>query len=335
MFIKLEKEKGLRPNYWSLILSFIVIFTVSFLNFATAADYPTKPIQIIVAFPPGGGSDVAARTISNKLSAVLGQPVVVINKPGAGGLLGAQTVKSAPPDGYSILVISGPFLQAPLLIKNAGYSPLEDFIPVNLSVITPNAIVVKKDAPWATLRELIADSKKNPGKLTCGNAAFGSGGHFASLIFKQETGADVIIVPLEGGGPLVNAALGGHIDLSTPEFGLVHKHVEAGSLRTLAIMHDKHLKNFPDIPTTVEIGFPNAIKGSWQGFVVRSGTPQGIVEKLDEAFKKVLKDKEIINNFEKTQFIVENRGLNEARKYLADEQQRCLAVMKAANIVPK
>lgn len=337
MFGKSRKGKGLWVNCRGLILLFslTLLFIIGFLNVSGAAEYPTKPIQVIAAFPPGGGSDIAARIISPKISALIGQPVVVVNKTGGGGVMGTYAVLAAPPDGYTILVHSPPMILAPLIYKDVTFNLLRDFAMVNLAVTTPNILVVKKDSPWLTLEELIVEAKKNPGKLTCSVAGYGSSHHFAAELFKMETGIDITSVPMDGAGPAVTAVLGGHINITIPELGAVHKYMQVGSLRALAVMANKRLKDFPDVPTAAEKGFPSLISVTYQGFAVPAKTPREIVERLEKVFKEAINDREIIELFEKTGWVVENLGSKGATEFLAKEQQVKSEVAKAAKIVPK
>lgn len=337
MFRKFKKGKCLWFNHWdvTLVLGLILLIIISFLNVANAADYPTKPIQMIVGFAPGGGADITARFICDRLSVLLGQPVVVVNKPGGGGAIGTYVALASAPDGYTILVTAPPQFSAPLVTKGVTFDILRDFTMINLAVTSPTLVVVKKDAPWQTLEEFIAEVKKNPGKLTFSSSGYGGTPHFAGELFKMYTATDLTHVPLDGTAPSLTAVLGGHISMTFPEYGAVYRYLEAGSLRVLAVMDKKRLKQFPDAPTTVEKGFPNLIIPSYEGFAVSVKTPRAIVEKLEKFFKEALNDKEIIEKFEKTGWIVENLGSKDAAEFLANDLRRKSEVAKAARMVPK
>lgn len=324
-----------KQKWLILLLSVILLFFTSSADLSNAADFPTKPIQLIVPFAPGGGADILGRFVAEKVSPLLGQPVVPVNKTGGGGTIGTYTVLGAPPDGYTILVIQPPQLTAPFLTKGITFNLVKDFTCLNLSVTSPSVIVVKKDAPWQTLEEFIADAKKNPGKFNYSTPGYGTTEHFVGEIFQNNTGTSITQVPMEGTAPAVTAVLGGHISITFPHMGVAAKYLKAGSLRGLAVNNKKRLKDFPDIPTTVEKGFPNLITATWGGFSVRSETPKVIIEKLEKVFKEALKDKELIEKFENTGFIVENLGMEEAAEFLAKDYQRKLEVAKAINMVPK
>ncbi len=326
--------KSRNHKEWAWILFFIVTVFIP-AGLSEAADYPNKPIQVIVPFAPGGGGDITARLITPKVSSLLGQAVTVINKPGGGSVLGTYAAMANPPDGYTILSIHPPQISAPLVNKDVTFDIKRDFITVNLSVTSPSLVIVRKDAPWRTLEEFIAEAKKNPGKLTYSSIGYGGTAHFSGELFKINAGTDLSHIPMDGTAPAVTAVLGGHIHVTFPEFGAVYKYLQAGSLRALAVMDKKRLKLFPDIPTTVEKGFPDLITASWGGYSVVVKTPKVAVEKLKKAYKEALRDKEVMEKFETTGWVVENLGPDEAAKFIAKDQQDKIKVAKAVNMVPK
>ncbi len=285
---KHEKRRGQRGNYrgLALLFSLIPLFVITFLNVSSAAEYPTKPIQIIVPFPPGGDTDVIARLLFNKLSSLLGQSVVVVNKPGGGGIVGINAVKNSLPDGYTILATPTVMLLAPLFAKNIAFS-FQDFITINVAVTGPNIVVVKKDAPWMTLEDLVVDAKKNPGKFSYSAPGYGSTGHFAGELFKVITATDITCVPFDGMSPAHSAVLGGHVNMVFSTFAGSFSLTEAGTVRALATMGSRRSKKFPNIPTVVEKGYAKAISVVFQAYFVPAKTPQVIVKKLEQAFKEV------------------------------------------------
>ena len=318
-----------------LLAVLIALWTASFPNVSPAADYPTKPIQLIVPFGPGGGSDTMARLVVDKMTEVLGQPVLIVNKPGGGGTLGTYAALAASPDGYTVIVISPTMASAPLITKNVTYNILRDFSTVNLSVSTPIVHLVRKEAPWQTLEELIADAKKNPGKLTFSSPGYGGTQHLIGELYKMNTGTDFTHVPMDGLGPAVTAVLGGHISMCYADYGSVFNQLRAGVLRMLVVNDPKRLKDFPDVPTIVEKGYPNVVFSSWQGFSVRSGTPKDIIAKLDKAIREAFKDKDVIDKYLKTGWIVENLSTEQASDFLAKDYQKRTDVAKAAKITPR
>jgi len=308
-----------------------LIPSLLFLATAHGAEYPTKTIQIVSNFPPGGITDVTARILHKKLSTLLGQPVVVINKAGGGGTVGAQSVAAAPADGYTVLVSAPTVVISPLTVKGLPFS-LKDFTPVNMSVGMPSVVSVKKEAPWKSLDELISDAKKNPGKLTYSTAGPGTLPHLAGELLKMATGMDITHIPMDGTAKAMTAVLGGHVNMTFVGYGGVKSYFEAGSLRALAVMSRSRLEEFPDVPTTVEKGYPKVVSATWAAFFVPAKTSPAIVRKLGEALYETLKDKEIIGLFKVAGYRVDNLGPEESAKFLAEEEEKYSQVIKAAKI---
>lgn len=312
-------------------LCLFIIISLICLTVAYGADYPVKPIQIISPFAPGGNTDVMARLLNKKLSTLLGQPVVVVNKSGGGGTVGIQSVAAAPADSYTIVISPPTIIVSPLTIKGIPFS-FKDFTPINLAASMPSAITVKKDAPWKTLEELVADAKRNPGKFNYNSAGPGTMPHLAGELFKMVTATDITHIPMDGTAKAVTAALGGHVNMTFLAFSGVKSYVEAGSLRALAVMSRNRLEEFPDIPTAVEKGYPKLISTTWQTFFVSAKTPPPIVKKLGEVFNEALRDKEVIKLLKNAGMQIENLGPEDAVRFLADEEERLSEVVKVAKI---
>jgi tripartite-type tricarboxylate transporter receptor subunit TctC len=328
-----EVKNGRGAAFWVLSIIGFMFLGVSF-NISIAAEYPTKAIQMVVPFPPGGGSDTAARIVSDKLAERLGQPVVVVNKPGAGGVLGVYAALGAPPDGYTIFVCSSAAIGAPIARKGVTFNVIKDFKPVNLAVNSPYLVFVKKEARWAAFEDLIGEARKNPGKLTYSSSGYGGTNHFAGELLKMHANVNVTHIPMEGDSPALTAVLGGHVDFNPGQFSSSYKFLKAGSIRGLLIMAKKRLPDFPDIPTTMEKGLPFTI-GAWQAFLVRSQTPSEIADKLEKAFKEVLRDKKVVELFRNTGSDVENLDGQEAIKVMTEDYNMRLEVAKKANITPQ
>jgi tripartite-type tricarboxylate transporter receptor subunit TctC len=295
------------------------------------AEYPTKPIQLINPFPPGAVTDIVARILNPKMSAALGQQVVIINKAGGGGAVGIQAVRDAAPDGYTILVTPPPILLIPLTNKSSAFT-LKDFTPLSLATSSPNTTVVKSDAPWKTFEEFIADAKKNPGQLTYGSAGPGTTPHFIGELVKLKTKIDLTHVPLGSESAAATAVLGGHVNIAFLTLGTTRGHIEAGTMRALAVASNRRLKEFPNVPTTVEKGFPELNLKVWVGFFAPAKTPPAIVKRLAAVINESLKDPEALANIEKAQALVENLGPAEAAKFLAEEERKWSEVARVANI---
>jgi tripartite-type tricarboxylate transporter receptor subunit TctC len=312
----------------------LVLHPLFFTSASPAAEYPTKTIQIINPFPPGATTDIVARIVGDKLSSLLGQQVVVVNKSGGGGAIGMKAVKDAAADGYTILVAPPPLVQIPLARKDIGFT-YRDFAPINLTAKVYFAMVVKKDAPWKTLEEIIGEAKSNPGKLSWGTAGSGTSHHFTLELFKILTGTDITHVPLGGETPMVTAILGGHITTAFVTLGTATPQLQAGTLRALALTSPNRLKEFPEVPTTAEINYPTLNPQAWVIFLVPAKTHQAVVKRLGEAWREALKDREVIAKLEKAGFIIENLASEETGNFLAAEHKKWSEVARVAKITPQ
>ena len=323
-------------KFRTLVFSFLTpLFIFGFLGLSAAADFPTKAIQIFITYPPGGGADTFYRLIVNKLSALFGQSVVIVNKPGGGSMIGAYAAMSAPPDGYTVLSVTAPLILVPLTSKDINFNLMNEFTLTNFLADNPTIVVVKKESPWNTLEDLIAYAKKNPGKLSCSTSGPYGTPRFALELLKMYAGVDITHVPMDGTGPAVTAVLGGHTSMALPELGVVFKYLEAGSLKPLVAMSKTRQKAFPSIPTTAEKGFPKMISSSWQAAAVPKKTPQAVVDKLEKVFQDTLKDKEIIETLEKTGWVIGNLGTKETTGWMANFMKEMEEVARGAKILAK
>jgi tripartite-type tricarboxylate transporter receptor subunit TctC len=310
---------------------FLVFLFILVIPFSHAAEYPTKAVQIINPFPPGAITDILARLVNDKLSSLLGQPVVVVNKTGGGGAVGIKSVKDAPADGYTVLIAPPPVALIPLARKGIGFE-LSDFTPLNLVGNTPAVMIVKADGPWQTLEQLVDEAKKKPGQLTFGTPGTGTSGHFTMELFKKETGVDFIHVPLGGEAPVATGILGGNIHTSIIGLGTARPHLEAGTLKALVVASQKRIKQLPDVPTSFEKGYPAVEASPWFIFFVRANTPPDITSKLGKVFRDAIQDKDIAAKIDKAGVLVENRGPEETAKFLTQESKRWAEVAKIAKI---
>jgi tripartite-type tricarboxylate transporter receptor subunit TctC len=318
----------LQQGFWRLAFAFgIGLFTAA----AYGAEYPSKTIQIINPFPPGAVTDIVARLLAPKLSASLGQQVVIVNKAGGGGAVGIQAAKDAAPDGYTILVTPPPIALIPIVNKNSSFN-LKDFAPLTLATSSPNTTVVKSDAPWKSFEEFIADAKKNPGQLTYGSAGPGTTPHFIGELVKLKTAIDLTHVPLGSESAAATALLGGHVNIAFLTLGTTRSHIEAGIMRALAVASNRRLKEFPNLPTTVEKGHPELNLKVWVGFFAPIKTPAAAQKRLAAALSEALKDGETIASIEKAQALIENLGPTEFTKFLGEEERKWSEVARAAKI---
>jgi len=275
------------------------LFATLLLAFAAASGahaqaWPSKPVTLVVPFPPGGSTDAIARAIGPSLNKTFGQSFIVDNKAGATGTIGAAAVKRAAPDGYTFLVTSlGPLVIAPHLIKGIQYDALKDFDPVTVAVQAPNVLVVPASSPHKSLADVIAHEKAQPGKMTFASSGNGSSDHLTAELFWLESGTTGIHVPYKGGGPAITDLLGGQVDASFQNVNAVLQHIKTGKLRALAVTGAKRSPVLPDVPTMAEAGVKNVDVYSWQGIVGPKGLPADVRDKFHGAVVAALNDPQV------------------------------------------
>lgn len=260
---------------------------------AQPKSYPTKPIHLIVPFAPGGSADAMARLLADQLRAQLGQPVIVDNKPGAGGNIGGDMVARAPADGYTVLIAaSGPIVINPSLYSKMSYDPVKDLRPVTQLVQEPNLMVINPKIPAKTVAEFIAYAKSKPKEISFGSPGNGTPAHLAGEWFNQLTGTTMAHVPYRGTALALNDLLAGQIAVMIDNIPALLPHVQSGKLRALAVSTEKRAAATPDVPTFAEAGVKGLVFGAWKGLMVPAATPQDIVERLHAASVKALANPE-------------------------------------------
>jgi len=260
--------------------------------------WPSKPVTLVVPFPPGGSTDSIARGIGPSLSKTLGQPFIIDNKAGATGTIGAAAVKRAAPDGYTFLVTSlGPLVIAPHLIKGMQYDALKDFDLITVAVQAPNVLVVPAASPHKSLADVVAHLKANPDKMSFASSGNGSSDHLTAELFWLESGTTGLHIPYKGGGPAVSDLLGAQVDASFQNVNTVFQHIKAGKLRPLAVTGAKRSPVLPDVPTMAEAGVKNVDVYSWQAVVAPKGLPADVRSKFHEAVVAALNDPQIRQQF--------------------------------------
>ncbi|HTQ73652.1 MAG TPA: tripartite tricarboxylate transporter substrate binding protein [Burkholderiales bacterium] len=264
---------------------------------AFAQLYPSKPIRLIVPFAAGGGNDNVARLVGRRLGETLGQPVVVDNRPGAGGVLGAELAAKAPPDGYTLFLGGvGSHAINPNLIENLPYDPIRDFAPVELLAQAPLVLVVHPSVPARDVAELVAYARRNPGKLNFASNGNGSSSQLAAVMFESMAGIEMVHVPYKGLSPALTDLLSGQVQLMFSSVVAIVPHVKAGKVRGLATTGAKRLALLPGLPTIAESGFPGYEASSWYGILAPAGTPRDIVTKLNAELSKALEQPEVRNS---------------------------------------
>lgn len=273
-----------RRNTLALILG------ATLASFGWAQTYPSKPIRLLVPNAPGGGADLTARTVGQKMGEALGQPIVIDNKPSAGGIVAAETVAKAAPDGYTLLLISSGTAVSASLFNKLPYDTTRDFIPVAPMATFDLVIVAPENSRFKTLGELVAYAKANPNKLNIGTPNIGTTQHLAAELFKSVAGIDVQIVPYKGTPDVVNALRGGQIDAGLDILSPLLAQIKSGVIKPLAITGDKRSRSLPDVPTAKESGVPGYSAASWNGLAVPAGTPRDVVARLNKEVVAALND---------------------------------------------
>ena len=257
---------------------------------AVAADFPDRPVSIVVPFPAGGTPDILARVLGEAVGKRLGQPVVVDNRAGAGGNIGAQAVMRAKPDGHTLLMCAFGCSVAPLIYKPAPYDIKKDFAPVAMLATVPSVLVVNPKVPAKSLGELLTYARANPGKLNSASSGVGTSAHLATELLRAQVGVDLTHVPYKGAGQVASDLLGGQVDMYFDNLPASLPSIKAGKLRALAVASEKRSPSIPDVPTFAEAGVKNFIITPWFGLLAPAGTPEAALQRLNLAFNEALKD---------------------------------------------
>lgn len=281
------------PRIFEQLIYWLIAFCCST---AIAQDFPSKPIRIVVPFPPGGSADVLARVIGVQLAAALRQPVVVDNKPGAGGIIGAEAVAKAPADGHTLLFANTNIAINPSLYKTLPYDTARAFLPVILLVKVPNLMLVAENVKATNLTELIALAKAQPGTLNYASAGNGTFPHLAVELFKLRSGISITHIPYKGAAPALQALLGKEVQLLSNDLLTAMPHVKAGKIRALAITGSTRSPAMPEVPTMAEAGVKDYAAVGWQGIMAPAGTPPETITRLNTEINKVLTDPTLRNS---------------------------------------
>ncbi len=295
---------------------------------AWAADqYPSRPIQVLVPFPPGGTADLVARPFSVALEKVLKQPVAVVNKTGAGGAVGMQAASVAKPDGYNLMVALSSISVMPevdnLFGRTKTYA-LEDFTPIALLSADPTLFVVKADRPWKNVAEFVADAQKRPGEIKYSSSGVYGTLHVSMELFANPAGIKLKHIPTGGGGPAVTSILGGHVDCLASGPPPVLPHIKAGALRVLACFGEKRLAAFPDVPTFQELGYKDTVFYIWAGFFAPKATPPQAIKVLREATRKAVDSPEFKTAMEKMETPIHYLDGDDFKKFWDADAKRLI-----------
>jgi tripartite-type tricarboxylate transporter receptor subunit TctC len=307
------------------------VFALSAQGSALAQAYPAKPVRIIVPLPVGNPPDFVARIIAQHLTVVFGQQVIVDNRPGVGGTIGAAAAAKSPADGYTLLLASTTTLSiSPSLYSNPGYDPATSFAPISLAATAPFLVVVHPSVPARTLKELISLAKSRPGQLNFGSAGNGTPLHIGGEMLNTAAGVKMVHVPYKGVVPAVVDLLSGRIELMVEQLHPMAQYVQSGRIRPLAVASSKRHPQLPDLPTTAEAGFPGYEVTAWFGLVAPSGTPADVLKRLSVEVVKVLQTKDVRDGLFNQGLIPASSSPEEFAAFIATESARWSRAVKAS-----
>src|SRR5438067_6528187 len=309
----------------------MALFSIALL--AQAQSFPAKPIHLIVPFPPGGGNDTVARAIAQELGPDLGQPMVIDNRPGAGGSVGAELAAKAPPDGYTLFLAGvGSHAVNPNLHAHLPYGPVKDFAPITLVATAPSVLVVNPAVPARTVAEFTAYARAHPGKLNYASNGNGSAAQLAAAMYESMAGVKMVHVPYKGIAPALTDLLSGEVQLMFGTVVALVPHIQSGKLRALAVTSRKRSPLLPDVPSLAESGLPDYEAGSWYGVMAPAGTPGEIVERLHGAIARALKQPDVAKRLAAEGAIVIGSTPKAFGAHLKAELARVGKVVRAAGI---
>jgi tripartite-type tricarboxylate transporter receptor subunit TctC len=322
------RESGECEGRMNAMKTLLFIAALLFSSIAAAQSYPAKPIRMVVAFPPGGSTDLAARALGEKLGAALGQPVIVENRPGASGNIGADLVAKSAPDGHTLLMAATSFATSPAFFPKLAWDPVKDFAPVSLVATVPIIVVVHPSVPAKTPAELIAYSKANPGKLNLASPGAATLTRLSGEMFKQAAGLDWVTVHYKGGAPAVQDLLAGNAHVMFANISDVITHVRSGRLRALAVTTAKRSAVVPELPTLSEGALPGFAVATWQAIVAPAGTPREVVQRLNAEIARAMAAPEMKERFLSFGTDAATSTPEELGRFLADEVAKIGKIVK-------
>jgi tripartite-type tricarboxylate transporter receptor subunit TctC len=310
--------------------AFLVLMAALLPALAFAQAYPSKPVRIIVPFPPGGPADIFGRGLAQGMSAELGQPVLIENVSGVGGVLGVDRVAKSPPDGYTLALNSASTLSiAPFSLSKMPYDVKKDFALITVVVRVPEVLVVHPSLPVDSLSAFISYAKANPGKVNFGSAGGGSITHLAGELLKAEAKIDIVHVPYKGAAPAVSDLLGGQVQMGIFDVPILLPHIRSGKLKALAVTSAKRASSLPDVPTTVEANYPNVTSDNWYGLVAPAATPQDVLRRIHAAATAALKSPALVEQYAKVSGIASPGTPQDYAAFLDAEQAKWSKVVQA------
>lgn len=325
MSIHTKLKSGAKILAGSLMLAGVLGYSAT-----ASAAYPDHPIKMVVGFSAGGTTDTVARIVAKEMSEALGQTVVVDNRPGAGSNIASELVARSDPDGYTLYMVAVTSAINQTLYKNLRFNLIDDFTPVALAVRVPNVLVVNPKVPVKSVKELVDYAKANPGKLNFASSGSGTSIHMAGELFKQSAGIDAVHIPYKGSAPAMADLIGGQVDYMFDNMPSAWPHVEAGSLRALAVTTADRSKTAPDLPTMQESGFPSFDVSSWFGVIAPKGTPDDIINKLNEVMLAALAKPQVQESLEDLGAVPAKTTPAEFGAFIKSEVEGWAKVVKAS-----
>jgi tripartite-type tricarboxylate transporter receptor subunit TctC len=320
---------GRKALFISMLMGTLVVEGIAFGQAPSA--YPVRPITLMVASPAGGGTDVGARILASVAEKKMGQPIVVINKPGAGTQVGFTELARSKPDGYYLGMVILPAMNTIILDpERKAIFTIDSFVPIINQVYDPGLIWVKMDSPYKTLKDLLDDAKKRPGVIRASTTGILSDDHLAILMMEQAAGVKFRIVHFEGGAQQLTATLGGQVDVSFDNVGVITAKIRGGVVRALAVTDRERSKFLPEIPTTAELGYSAVISSSTRGVMGPKGIPDVIVKKIQEVFLDAMRSPEHVEKMDKVALTIKAMVGEEYAKYFRDIHERCKPLVETA-----
>jgi tripartite-type tricarboxylate transporter receptor subunit TctC len=320
------------PRLWSTVLPALLAFCAAG---ALAQSYPTRPIKLVVPSSPGGGTDIVARILGQKLSEQLGQQFVVENRAGAGTIIGNDAVAKSAPDGYTLLMGLSTLAINPGMYATLPYDALRDFAPISQAVSAPNILTLHPSVPAKTVQQLIVLAKAKPGSLTFGSAGLGTSPHLSGELFKSLARIDMVHVPFKGSGQSIISQLAGEISANFPSVPTAMPYIKAGRLRGLAVTTAKRAQALPDVPSIAESGLPGYEATQWFGLLAPAGTPRAIIDRLYQESSRALRTDELRERMTAEGLEVVASTPEEFAAYIRSETAKWAQVIKAAGIKPQ
>lgn len=320
-------------NRQSIVLGALALALAACPSFAGAASYPTKPVRLIVPFPPGGSNDIVGRMVGAELTKKLGQQVVIDNRAGAGGIIGSEIASKAAPDGYTLLIISVAYAYNPSIFKSRlRFDPAKSFTPVAILGTGPNALTVNPKVPAKSVKELVALAKARPGALNYASAGIGSFQHLGTEMFRIMAGINIVNVPFKGGGPAMADVIAGNTQMCMGSLLQLIPHIQSGRLRPLGVGSKTRTSALPDVPTIAEAGVPGYEANNWWGIMAPAGTPSSVVKRLHTDVAAVLAMPTMQKRFESQGATTVNMTSSQFGQFIRAETAKWSKVVREAGI---